>query len=250
MTESLYDLHGKKALVTGATRGLGKAMAEGLLAAGAEVAISGRSEAVFRVAEELGDQAVPIQADLADRGQLHRAFDRALSELQTLDILLVSHGVQDRYPAEIFPSEAWDYVIEVNLSAMFLLNQLAGGVMLQKGWGRIINVASLLSFIGGVTVPAYAAAKGGVAQLTKAFSNEWAGRGVTVNAIAPGYMATDMTAALLEDPSRNRMILARIPAGRWGTPDDMKGLAVFLASEASAYISGAVIPVDGGWMGR
>jgi 2-deoxy-D-gluconate 3-dehydrogenase len=249
-----FDLTGKKALVTGSSRGLGRAMATGLLAAGAELAICGRSQRVDEVALELGaavDRPVTaIQANLADRTALCNAFDQVLAELGTLDILLVSHGIQERFPAEDFPETAWDRVLEVNLDSVFLLNQLAGRVMLAKGWGRIINVASLLSFLGGITVPAYAAAKGGVAQLTKALSNEWAGRGVTVNAIAPGYMATDMTEALQDDPQRNQMILSRIPAGRWGKPEDLMGLAVFLASDAAAYITGTVIPVDGGWLGR
>lgn len=249
-----FDLSGKKALVTGSSRGLGKAMAAGLLEAGAELAVCGRSQRVNEVARELGAAVgrpvTAVQADLADRAALRSAFDQVLADLGTLDILLVSHGIQVRFPAEDFPEAAWDRVQEVNLNSVFLLNQLAGRVMLAKGWGRIINVASLASFIGGITIPAYAAAKGGVAQLTKALSNEWAGRGVTVNAIAPGYMATDMTEALQDDPQRNQMILNRIPAGRWGKPEDLQGLAVFLASDAAAYISGAVIPVDGGWMGR
>jgi 2-deoxy-D-gluconate 3-dehydrogenase len=173
-----------------------------------------------------------------------------LQKLGGLDILVVSHGTQRRHPAEEFPVEDWDAVLEVNLTSMFLLDQLAGRVMLAQGKGKIINIASMLTFIGGITVPAYAAAKGGVAQLTKALSNEWAGRGVNVNAIAPGYMATEMTEALIANPDRNRMILARIPAGRWGEPDDMKGAVVFLASDASDYVNGAIIPVDGGWLGR
>lgn len=244
-----FDLTGKKALVTGGSRGLGRAMAEAMLEAGAKAAILGRGERVFATAQELGN-AIPIQADLSKRDQTHRAFDECLKELGTLDILIVSHGVQRRHPAEDFPIEDWDYVLEVNLTSMFLLNQLAGRVMLAKGKGKIINIASLLSVLGGITIPAYAAAKGGVTQLTKAFSNEWAGRGVNVNAIIPGYMATEMNEALMADPERNRMISARIPIGRWGQPEDMKGAAIFLASDASDYITGAVIPVDGGWLGR
>ena len=240
---------GKNALVTGGSRGLGRAMAEAMLEAGAEAAILGRGERVFATAQALGN-AIPIQADLSQRDQFHRAFDECLEKLGTLDILIVSHGVQRRHPAEDFPVEDWDYVLEVNLTSMFLLNQLAGRVMLAKGKGKIINIASLLSVLGGITIPAYAAAKGGVAQLTKAFSNEWAGRGINVNAIIPGYMATEMNEALIADPERNRMISARIPVGRWGQPEDMKGAAIFLASDASDYITGAVIPVDGGWLGR
>lgn len=250
----LFDLSGKKALVTGGSRGLGRGMAEGLLEAGADVAILGQTELIFQTARELGEQAGrpvwPLQADLSDRAGVRQVFETCLEKLGTLDILVVSHGIQRRYPAEKFPLEEWDEVLEVNLTSVFLLNQLAARVMLPKGKGKIINIASLLSFSGGITVPAYAAAKGGVAQLTKALSNEWAGRGVNVNAIAPGYMDTDMNTALLNDPERNRTISERIPAGRWGQPADMKGLVVFLASDASDYINGIIIPVDGGWLGR
>jgi len=250
----LFDLTGRKALITGGTRGLGRGMAEGLLEAGVDAAIVGRSERVFAAAQELGATAgravIPIQADLSDRDQLQRAFDACIAKLGTLDILIVSHGIQRRRPVEDFPIEDWDDVLEVNLTSMFLLDQLAGRIMLARGKGKIINVASMTTFIGGITIPAYAAAKGGVGQLTKALSNEWAGRGVNVNAIAPGYMATHMTQALIDDPDRNQMILARIPAGRWGAPADLKGAAIFLASDASDYVNGAIIPVDGGWLGR
>ncbi len=244
-----FKLAGKKALVTGGTRGLGRAMAEALLEAGADVAILGRTDRAFVTAAELGN-AHAIQADLSQRDQVGRAFAECIKKLGSLDILIVSHGIQRRYPADEFPIEDWDLVLEVNLTSMFLLNQLAGRVMLAKGKGKIINVASLLSFFGGITIPAYAAAKGGVAQLTKAFSNEWASQGVNVNAIVPGYMATEMNEALVADPERSKTILARIPAGRWGKPEDMKGVTVFLASDAADYVSGAVIPVDGGWLGR
>lgn len=250
----LFDLSGKKALVSGGSRGLGRGMAEGLLEAGADVAILGQTELVFQTARDLGEQAGrpvwPLQVDLSDRAGVRQVFEAGLEKLGTLDILVVSHGIQRRYPAEEFPLEAWDEVLEVNLTSVFLLDQLAARVMLPKGKGKIINIASLLSFSGGITVPAYAAAKGGIAQLTKALSNEWAGRGVNVNAIAPGYMDTDMNTALLNDPERNRTISERIPAGRWGQPADMKGLVVFLASDASDYVNGVIIPVDGGWMGR
>jgi 2-deoxy-D-gluconate 3-dehydrogenase len=251
---TLFDLKGKKALVTGGSRGLGRGMAEGLLEAGADVAILSRSGTIFTTAVYLCQAAArpvhPIQADMLDRAQLRRAFDRGLEKLGALDILVVNHGIQRRFPAEEFPVEDWDAILEINLTSMFLLDQLAGRVMLAQGHGKIINIASLLSFSGGFTVPAYAAAKGGVAQLTKALANEWAGRGVNVNAIAPGYMVTESTATLVTDPVRNRDISARIPAGRWGQPEDLKGIVVFLASEASNYVHGTVIPVDGGWMGR
>ncbi len=251
---TMFDLSGRKALITGGSRGLGQGLAEALLEAGADVAIVGKSTRVFSTATALstrtGRSVHPIQADLGDRGQLHGAFRAALQRLQGLDILIVGHGIITRHAAETYPIEDWDAVLEVNLSSMFLLNQLAGKHMLAQGHGKIINVASMLTFFGGVTVSAYAAAKGGVGQLTKALSNEWAGRGVNVNAIAPGYMATDMTATLLADEHRNQMILARIPKGRWGQPADLKGAAVFLASDASDYVSGVVLPVDGGWCGR
>lgn len=250
----LFDLSGRKALITGGTRGLGRGMAEALLEAGADASILGRTERVFSTARELseaaGREVIPIQADLSDRDQLRRAFDACADKLGRLDILVVAHGIQRRTSAEDFPIEDWDEVLEVNLTSMFLLDQLAGRVMLAQGKGKIINVASLGTFIGGITIPAYVAAKGGVGQLTKALSNEWAARGVNVNAIAPGYMATELTQALIDDPERNRMILARIPVGRWGKPQDLKGATIFLASDASDYVSGVVIPVDGGWMGR
>lgn len=250
----LFDLTGRTALVTGGNRGLGRGMAEAMLEAGAKVTILGQSPSVFSVAQELsrasGRPTEAIQADLADRAQLQQAFAACLEKMGTLDILIVSHGIQRRAPAENFSIEDWDLVLEVNLTSMFLLNQLAGRVMLAKGKGKIINIASLLSFSGGITVPAYAAAKGGVAQLTKALSNEWAGRGVNVNAITPGYMATEMNTALMADPERSKAISARIPAQRWGEPADMKGTAIFLASDASNYVNGAIIPVDGGWLGR
>ena len=245
---ALFDLTGKKALITGGTRGLGRGMAEGLIGAGADVAIWGISESVHSIAAEMG--ATPVQHDLSDREQLKVGFAEAVEKLGGLDVLIVNHGIQRRHPAEDFPIEDWDAVIEVNLTSMFLLNQLAGRVMLAQGKGKIINVASLLSYIGGITVPAYAAAKGGVSQLTMAFSNEWAGKGINVNAIAPGYMDTDMNEALINDEDRNKMIMSRIPAGRWGKPQDMAGAAIFLASDASDFVSGILLPVDGGWLAR
>jgi 2-deoxy-D-gluconate 3-dehydrogenase len=173
-----------------------------------------------------------------------------LSLLGDLDILVNNAGMQIRHPAEAFPLEDWETVLAVNLTAAFIMSQLAGALMLSKGCGKIINIASLLSFQGGITVPAYAASKGGIAQMTKALANEWAGRGVNVNAIAPGYMATDNTSALRADEVRNRQILERIPAGRYGTPEDMVGTVIYLSSPASDYVNGSVLVVDGGWMGR
>jgi 2-deoxy-D-gluconate 3-dehydrogenase len=209
---------------------------------------------VFGTAEELtartGQRVIAIQADMGQRHEVQRLFDESLHKLGGLDIVFVNHGIQRAHQADKFPVEDWDIVLEVDLTAVFLLDQLAGRHMLANGGGKIINIASLISVIGGMTVPAYAAAKGGVAQLTKALSNEWAGRGVTVNAIVPGFIHTDLTEDLVKDPGEGATLLARIPAQRWGVPDDLKGIAVFLASAASNYVSGAVIPVDGGFLAR
>jgi 2-deoxy-D-gluconate 3-dehydrogenase len=251
---TMFDLTGKRALVTGGTRGLGRGMAEGLAEAGAKVVIVGSSAGVLKTAEELRGKGLDVsglQGDLSDRGGIPALFEQALTLLGGgIDILLNDAGVQRRNHCEDFTLEDWDAVIGVNLNAVFVLCQLAGRKMLAQGGGKIINMASMLTFFGGFTVPAYAASKGGVAQLTKALSNEWSGRNVQVNAIAPGYMATEMNTALINDQGRNKEILGRIPAGRWGTPEDMKGLAVFLASAASDYITGAVIPVDGGYLAK
>jgi 2-deoxy-D-gluconate 3-dehydrogenase len=251
---SLFDLTGKKALVTGGSRGIGRGLAEALLEAGAEVVISGVSERVFVTAEELtaatGSKAVPIRADLAERAEIDRLFAESLEKLGTVDIVVANHGIQRRHPAHEFPAETMDEVIDVNLKSVFLLNQLAARHMLAKGYGRIINIASMMSYAGGLFVPAYTASKGGIAQMVKSFSNEWAKHGVTVNAIAPGYIITDMTEALINNPERYIPILERIPAGRWGTPDDLKGVMVFLASDAASFVSGITIPVDGGWLSR
>lgn len=249
---SLFDLSGKKAIVTGGTRGLGNGMAEGLMEAGASVVIFGTKETAKTVAAGFRDKGFDchgIIVDLNDREATQKAFDEAVGQLGGLDILVNAAGVQSRHPSEEFPFKDWDWVINVNLNATFELCQLAGRVFLKQGHGKIINMASMLSFFGGFTVPAYAASKGGVAQLTKALSNEWAGKGINVNAIAPGYMDTDMNTALT-DPANPRFktITDRIPAHRWGTGDDMKGIAIFLASAASDYLDGAVIPVDGGYL--
>ena len=190
-----------------------------------------------------------VQADLSTAEGRRNAFTQAQQHLGGVDIFVNCAGIQRRNPSVDFTMEDWNAVVEVNMTAVFDFCQLAGREMLKNGKGKIINVASMLSFFGGFTVPAYAASKGGVAQLTKALSNEWAAKGVNVNAIAPGYMATEMNTKLIEDPDRNAKILARIPAGRWGTPDDVKGIVVFLSSSASDYINGAVIPVDGGYLG-
>lgn len=250
----MFDLSGKKALVTGATRGLGRSMAEALMEAGAEVVLMGSSASARTVAEEYrerGSACHGVACDLSSAGAREAGFHDALLALDgSLDILVNAAGVQSRHPAESFPAQDWANVIEVNLTAVFSLCQLAGRVMLKKGSGKIINVASLLSYFGGITVPAYAASKGGVMQLTKALSNEWASRGVNVNAIAPGYMKTDLNAALLADPVRLKELSARIPAQRWGEPADLKGPTVFLASDASDYVHGTMLAVDGGYLGR
>ena len=249
--ESIYELfsvRGRRALVTGGSAGLGRAMAEALVAGGAEVAIAARSDRVFDAAQDMG--AIPLQVDLAEREQAAALVDRAVEALGGLDILVNNAGAQIRHPAEAFPLEDWDHVLAVNLDAVWILSQAAGRVMLAQGHGKIINLASLLSVFGGITIPAYAASKGGVAQLTKALANEWAGHGVNVNAIIPGYMATEMNEALMGNPDREPLILSRIPAGRWGQPADLQGTVLFLASAASDYVHGAVIPVDGGYLGR
>lgn len=248
-----FDISGKKAIVTGGTRGLGRGMAEGLLEEGCDVVIVGSSEGVHRTAEEFrsrGFACRAVQADLGSREQTLACFRSCMELLGgDLDILVNAHGIQRRHQPEAFPLSDWDDVISVNLSSVFVLCQEAGRVMLPKGHGKIINIASMISFFGGQTIPAYAASKGGVAQLTKALSNDWAGQGIQINAIAPGYMATDMNTALLDPANpRYQQITDRIPAHRWGTPDDMKGICVFLASPASDYITGAIIPVDGGYL--
>ena len=249
---NLFDISGKKAIVTGGTRGLGYSMAEALAEAGCDVVIIGSSDRVHQSAKKMCDKGLSckaVQADLAKKEENYRAFNESLELLNgEVDILVNCAGVIHRQPSEEFIYDGWESVINVNLNSVWLLCQEAGKVMLKKGYGKIINVASMLSFFGGQTVPSYAASKGGVMQLTKALSNEWAGRGINVNAIAPGYMETDLNAALMANTERFTQISARIPAGRWGKADDMKGLTVFLASHASDYVCGAIIPVDGGYL--
>ncbi|MBZ4646868.1 MAG: 2-dehydro-3-deoxy-D-gluconate 5-dehydrogenase [Petroclostridium sp.] len=251
---NLFDVTGKKAIVTGAAQGLAYGMAEGLMEAGVEVAIIDISAKTADVAAEFvkkGYKCHAVNANLGNKADLKRGFDEALEKLGgRLDIIINAAGIQKRHFSEEFPVEDWEEVINVNLNSVFFLCQLAGRQMLKQGSGKIINIASMLSFFGGYTVPAYAASKGGVAQLTKALSNEWASKGVNVNAIAPGYMDTEMNVNLVNDPNRNAEILGRIPAKRWGTPNDMKGVALFLSAPASDYLNGAIIPVDGGYLGR
>jgi 2-deoxy-D-gluconate 3-dehydrogenase len=248
-----FRLDGKAALVTGASAGLGAAVAAALAEAGADVACHGNSrspEATCGAVVGAGRRALAVVGDLSDKDTPRRLVEETLGEFGRLDILVNNAGIIRRSPSVDYSEEDWAAVIEVNLSAVFRLSQSAGRHMVERGSGKIVNVASLLSFQGGVTVPAYAASKGGVAQLTKALANEWASKGVNVNAIAPGYMRTDNTAALQKDETRNRQILERIPAARWGEPKDLAGAAVFLASPASDYVNGHVLVVDGGWMGR
>jgi 2-deoxy-D-gluconate 3-dehydrogenase len=248
-----FDLTGRLAVVTGARRGIGFAMAEALAAAGADVigvsaSIESSGSAIEAAVTAHGRAFEAIACDFADRDAV-AGLAATLAE-RPVDILVNNAGTILRSPAAEHPLEWWDEVLQVDLTSQFVLAQAVGRSMLERGGGKIIFTASLLTFQGGINVPGYAAAKSGVAGLVKALSNEWAGRGVTVNAIAPGYIATDNTQALQDDPDRSRSILERIPAGRWGSAADLGGATVFLASPAADYISGVVLPVDGGWLGR
>lgn len=254
MTLDAFRLDGKNALVTGSHKGLGAAIAVALAQAGANVACHGRDPNPGTASQEiraLGRKTFYFAGDVADAQVCSALIQKTLAEFGSIDILVNNAGIIRRAPAEDYSAEDWDAVISVNLSAVFRLSQLAGQQMLKQARpGKIVNIASVLSFQGGVRVPAYAAAKGGVAQLTKALANEWAAKGINVNAIAPGYMATDNTTALRDDPVRGRQILERIPAARWGEPHDLAGAAVFLCSSASDYVHGHVLVVDGGWLAR
>jgi 2-deoxy-D-gluconate 3-dehydrogenase len=249
-----FMVTGKNALVTGSSRGLGAAIALALAEAGANVGLHGRSragEAGCEKIREFGRRSFHQAGDVSDPEVCSTLIKRTIDEFGSIDILVNNAGVIRRAPAAEYAQGHWDELIATNLSAVFRLSQLAGQNMLErKQGGKIVNIASLLSFQGGILVPAYAAAKGGVAQLTKALANEWARFGINVNAIAPGYMATDNTEALRNDPERSRQIMERIPAGRWGTPQDVAGAALFLCSAAANYVHGHVLVVDGGWMSR
>ncbi len=250
----LFDLSGKTAVVTGAKRGIGRGMAEALAAAGADIIGVSASMApgseVEAAVTGMERRFTPYQVDFSDRSAVTAFAKQLEADGHAPDILVNNAGTIKRKPAAEHPDEWWDEVIEVNLSAQFVLSREIGRGMLERGSGKIIFTASLLSFQGGITVPGYSASKGGIAQLTKALANEWAGKGVNVNAIAPGYVATDNTQALQDDEARYKAILERIPQGRWGTPEDFGGPAVFLASSASDYVNGEILVVDGGWMGR
>ncbi len=256
MSTHPFDLTGKLAVVTGAKRGLGRAMAEALAAAGADIigvsaTLEPEGSDVARAVESLGRTFSARTVDFADRAAVG-ALGAELAALERpVDILVNNAGTIERAPAAEHSDDLWDHVLQVNLSSQFVLSREIGQAMIQRGaGGKIIFTASLLSFQGGINVPGYTAAKSGIAGLTKALSNEWAAHGINVNAIAPGYIATDNTEALRNDPSRSKAILDRIPAGRWGTAEDMAGAVVFLSSRASDYVSGTVLSVDGGWLGR
>jgi 2-deoxy-D-gluconate 3-dehydrogenase len=250
-----FDLTGRLAVVTGARRGIGLAVADALAAAGADiVAVSAHLEShgseVVRRVEARGRRCDVRTVDFADRAAVAALAAELNAGDRPVDILVNNAGTIARAPAAEHPDADWDHVLSVNLTSQFTLARDIGRQMIARGYGKIIFTASLLSFQGGVTVPGYAAAKSGIAGLTRALANEWAGRGVNVNAIVPGYIATDNTQALREDPVRDAAILARIPAGRWGRPEDLAGVAVFLAAPASDYVHGALVPVDGGWLAR
>ncbi|MFD3407302.1 SDR family oxidoreductase [Aquirufa sp. HETE-83D] len=253
--KNTFDLTGKIALVTGCKRGIGMAMALGLAEAGADIiGVSANLELlgsqVSAAVEALGRKFKAYQADFSNRDSLYAFIKQLKADYPRIDILVNNAGTILRNPAAEHSDEFWDEVLEVNLSSQFILSREIGSRMIAQGSGKIIFTASLLSFQGGINVPGYAASKGGIARLTMALANEWAGKGVNVNAIAPGYISTDNTTALREDKERSASILGRIPAGRWGEPEDFKGPVVFLASDASNYVHGTILTVDGGWMGR
>ncbi len=250
-----FSLQGKTAIVSGCKRGIGKGMALALAEAGADIiGVSATLELtgsdIEREVKALGRNFKAYQCDFSDRKSLYEFIGAVKAEFPVIDILVNNAGTILRKPAAEHPDEYWDKVIEINQTAQFIMTREFGRDMIARGSGKVIFTASLLTFQGGINVPGYAASKAAIGELAMAFSNEWAGKGVNVNAIAPGYIATDNTQALREDPARSAAILERIPAGRWGTPDDFKGPIVFLASEASDYMNGTVMLVDGGWMGR
>jgi len=251
MTQA-FDLSGKVAVVSGGTRGIGQGIAIGLAEAGADIVLLQRTDdtSTEEKIKALGVRCKIIQCDLMNLHEVKQAIPKAIEAMGSVDILVNNAGIQRRSPAVDFSEQDWDDVLNVNLKAVWILCQQAGRHMVEKNSGKIINIASLASFQGGLFVPAYASAKGAVGQLTKALANEWSSQGVNVNAIVPGYIATEMNTALINDPVRSRQITERIPAGRWGNPEDFKGPAIFLASDASNYVHGHMLAVDGGWLGR
>lgn len=252
MSSELFDLGGKVALVTGGNAGLGQAIALALAKAGADIAVASRQPASETAAlvRALGRRCVEIRADLTSIEPIPRMIGETLSGLGRLDILVNNAGTIRRADAVDFSEQDWDDVMNVNLKSAFFLCQAAGRHFIANGGGKIINIASMLSFQGGIRVPSYTASKSGIAGITRLLANEWGGKGVNVNAIAPGYMVTDNTAPLRADAERSKAILDRIPAGRWGEVSDLGGAAIFLASRASDYVNGAILPVDGGWLAR
>jgi 2-dehydro-3-deoxy-D-gluconate 5-dehydrogenase len=248
----MFDLSGKIAVVTGANTGIGQAIAVALASAGADVALVGRSNASETQAkiEAMGRRAINVAADLSSIAPVPEIIARTLGDLGRIDILVNNAGIIRRNDAVDFTEADWDVVVDTNLKSLFFLSQAAAKIMIAQGSGKIINIASMLTFQGGVRVPSYTASKSGVGGLTKAMANEWAAKGINVNAIAPGYIATNNTAALQADETRNRQIVERIPAGRWGKAEDIGGAAVFLASSAADYVNGHILAVDGGWLAR
>jgi 2-dehydro-3-deoxy-D-gluconate 5-dehydrogenase len=249
-SSELFGIVGARALVTGGTGAIGGAIARGFVAAGARVAIVGRSDKTRTIAAGLGDGVLGIAADLTDFQALSSAFGEATAALGGLDVLVTAHGSARVQSAADYSQEFWDEMLTLNLTSVFQLCRLAAPIMLAQRRGKIITIASMLSFSGGQMVSGYAASKGGVAQLTKALANEWSGLGINVNAIAPGYIKTRLNKHIWSDPVRHDQILARLPAGRWGNAEDLVGAAIFLASPASDYVHGIVLPVDGGWLAR
>lgn len=249
---NLFNLKGKVAVVTGANRGIGKELAKGLAQAGADIAIVDINidDETIKEFEELGVRCEGFKFNLLEFDKYDGLINDIVNKFETIDILLNNAGVQKRHPAVEFPKEDWDFVMDVNCDAVFVMCQKIGKIFIDKGYGKIINIASLLSFQGGLTVPAYAASKSAVMGFTKSLSNEWSKLGVNVNCIAPGYIDTEMNTAIKADETRNRQILERIPTGRWGNPSDLVGAVIYLASPASDYVNGTTIPVDGGWLGR
>lgn len=255
MLDSPFRLDGQVALVTGCRRGIGQAMADALAEAGADIIgisanLDPESSAVGETIRRRGRHFFGFRCDLSDRNAVDLVLEQVLRKHPVIDVLVNNAGIVRRSPAEVHCDELWDTVLEVNLSAAFRVSRKIGTTMLRRGRGSIISTASVLSDQGGLNVASYAASKAGLANLTRSLANEWAGRGVRVNAIAPGYVETEMTAVLQSDPMRSRQILERIPAGRFGSPDDLRGPVVFLASDASRYVHGETLVVDGGWMGR